>query len=615
MVVPRKSQKISKRDPKDPPLALVSESPGILYKFDCFLVNEAERLLLRDGKVVPLTTKVFDILLVLIRNSGRLVTKTRLLNEIWPDAFVEEANLSVNIASLRKALGEGPTEHRYIETIPKLGYRFVSSIVTLNDNSHSASVGKSPTTAVTWRQLKRDQPFQSLVVLPFENVSDDPNAAYLADGLAESIMNNLSQLSELRVVGRHTAFRYRGHVDALTVGRELGVHSVLTGRVLRLAERIVIRTDLVETVDGWQIWGKQYHRQLSDVLSVQEEISREICKGLRFQLSLTERQKLTKRHTDNVESYRLYLKGRYYWSKYNREGLLKAIECFQQAIGTDPTYALAYAGLADCYYRLSNVYTPTREVMPRARAAALKALEIDPNVSETHAVLGLIRMCYELDWTAAEEEFRKAIKINPNDSIAHQRFGLYFNLLGRFDEARRELELALEIDPLSPQLYASFGGMFFLARDYRAAYGEVEKALELEGKHIPSLYLLGRIYEGLGQIDRAIDLFKQILVLNETPMFLGALGHAYALAGDHQRARDILAELEQRSPGSYASAYSKALIHVALANTDAAFGYLEQAYEDRCEMITMLKVDPALDPVRSDLRFTKLLRRVGLEMV
>jgi TolB-like protein/Tfp pilus assembly protein PilF len=613
MVVPRKSQKISKRDPKESRLALVSESRPVLFKFDGFLLNEAERLLLRNGEVVPLTTKVFDILLVLVRNSGRLITKTTLLNEIWPDAFVEEANLSVNIASLRKALGEGPTEHRYIETIPKLGYRFVAQVLRLDANSENAGLGKARISSITRRHIKSEQAFQSLVVLPFENVSDDPNAAYLADGLAESIMNNLSQLSDLRVVGRNTAFRYRGNVDPLTLGRELGVHSVLCGRVLRLAERIVIRTDLVETGEGWQIWGKQYHRKISDVLSVQEEISREICKGLRFQLSLTERQNLTKRYTDNVEAYRLYLKGRYYWSKYDQEGLRKAIQCYKQAIETDPTYALAYAGVADCYYRLSNVYAPTREAMPRARAAALKALEIDPNVSETHAVLGVIKMCYELDWAAAEEEFRKAIKINPNDSIAHQRFGLYFDVLGRFDEARRELELALKIDPLSPQLYASFGAMFFLARDYNSAIGEVQKALELDGKHIPSLYLLGRIYEELGHIERAIALFKKILFLNETPMFTAALGHAYALAGDQRQARHVLAKLEKPSPGSYASGYSKALIHVALGDTGVAFECLEQAYEERCEMITMLKVDPALDIVRSDLRFLKLLRRVGLQ--
>jgi Predicted integral membrane protein len=615
MVVPRKSQKISKRDPKDSRLALVSESPPCVYKFDRFLVNEVERLLLRDGEVVPLTTKVFDILLTLIRSSGRLVRKNTLLNEIWPDAFVEEANLSVNIASLRKALGEGPAEHRYIETIPKLGYRFVASVLRLDANSDCANAGKARTTSVTWREIKSAEPFQSLVVLPFENVSDDPNSAYLADGLAESIMNNLSQLGDLRVVGRNTAFRYRGNVDSLTVGRELGVDSVLSGRVLRLAERIVIRTDLVETGDGWQIWGKQYHRKLSDVLSVQDEISREICKGLRFQLSLAERQKLTKRHTDNVAAYRLYLKGRYHWSKYNQEGLRKAIECFKQAIETDPTYALAYAGLADCYYRLSNVYAPTREAMPRAKAAALKALEIDPNVSETHCVLGVIKLCYELDWAGAEAEFRKAIEINPNDSIAHQRFALYFDLLGRFDEARRELEMALKIDPLSPQLYSSFGAMFFLARDYKSAIGEVQKALELDGKHIPSLYLMGRIHEGLGQTEQAISVFKKILALNETPMFLAVLGHAYALAGDERQARHVLAKLEKPSPGSYVSAYSKALINVALGDTDLAFEQMEQAYEDRSEMITMLKVDPALDIVRSDLRFAKLLRRVGLGMV
>jgi TolB-like protein/Flp pilus assembly protein TadD len=616
MGVPKNPQKNSKKNPTDAIARSESGNEASSYEFGAFRLDEKERLLTRSGKAVPLRPKVFDILLLLIRNRGSLVSKDTLLNEIWPDAFVEESNLSVNIGILRKALHESGTR-RYIETIPKCGYRFVATVRKRKAEKGQITAPRRNFTSVAQPQakaLRHSAELNSVAVIPFQNESKDINAEYLSDGLTESIINNLSRLSALRVVARNTVFRYKSTtVSPEDIARDLGISSIVSGRVLQLGDRVIIRAELVDVANGWQLWGEQFHGTLSDVLTVQEKISEEISKALEFQLTREERKRLTKRDTDNSEAYHLYLKGRYQWNKYSQTGLRSAIDYFEQAIEIDPTYALAYAGLADCYYRLSNLYAPTHEAMPKAKAAAIRALEIDPNLSEGHAALGMTKLSYEWDWSGAEEEFRQAIQANPNYSIAHQRLGLYFNLLGRFEEARHELELAREMDPLSPQLHGSFVASFFLARDFSTALAEVQKTLEMDSNHAPTFYLLGRIYEELGQLDRAIAVFKRLLALGHVPMYRAALGRAYALNHKHREAREVLSELEEQSAQRYISAYSKATIHLALGDKNKCVACLEKACEDRCELVTWLKVDPALDDIRTDLRFTNLLRRVGLD--
>jgi TolB-like protein/Tfp pilus assembly protein PilF len=616
MDVLKKSPKTSRRTPKTLLPGRLRGSQNCIYEFGAFRLDEKERLLFRSEKLVPLTPKVFDILLFLVQRKGSLVEKETLLTEIWPDAFVEEANLSVNIATLRKALGDGPSDHQYIETVPKRGYRFVAKVATreIKDDSSAAE-------SLDIRRNWREQPslpaapknFTSLAVLPFHNESKDPNAEYLSDGLTESIINSLSRLSGLRVVARNTVFRFRNTtLDLAQIAQELGVRSVVTGRILQLGDTVIIRTELIDPVNGWQLWGGQFHRKLSDVLAVQDEISEEISKGLEFQLTREERKQLTKHYTDNNDAYHLYLKGRYHWNTFSQSALRSAVDYLKQAIEIDPTYALAYAGLADCYYRLSSFYAPSREAMPKAKTAAMQALAIDPNLSEAHAALGLTKLFYELDWSGAERAFRRAIEINPNYSVAHQRLGLYFNLLGRFDEAEQELESARQIDPLSPHLSWSFALMFFLARDFEQALTEVQTTLEVDSNYVPTLYLLGRTYEQLGKLELALATFQKVLTLNDAPAFLAALAHASVMSGDAGAARKILDQLEERSKHRYVSAYAKAIIHVSLSEKYLAFSCLEQAYKDRCEMITWLKVDPHFDSISADPQFIDLLSRVGL---
>lgn len=608
MEVLKKPQKISKRIPKHAKTQTKSESRNTYYRFGSFCLDQEERILLRSGLRVPLTPKVFDTLLILIQNTGRLVTKEDLLQRVWPDTFVEEANLSVNIATLRKALAEGAGESDYIETHPKRGYRFVANVISEREQS-TASIRQVKINSLRHHRDK----VHSLAIMPFYNESSDPNAEYLSDGLTESIINSLSHLKDLRIINRNSVFRYKGkEFDGRMIGKELRVKSIVTGRILLLGDRLIVRAEMVDVHTGWHIWGEQYHRKLSDVLKVQQELSQKISMALKYRLTHDEKVKVNSSSTENAEAFKAYLKGRYHWSKFDLESSKKAADYFVQAIGIDPTYALAYAGLADAYYRSSNSYAPCREAMPKAKAAAMKALEIDSTLSEAHSAMGIIKLFYEWDWLGAEEEFNKAIESNHNNAIAHQRFGLYFNLLGRFDEAMRELELAMLIDPLSPHSYWSLGVTYLLTSQYEKAIEEVQKTLELERDYKPALNLLGRAYGLCGHPDQAIEVFKRILALSNAPMFLAGLGHAYALSGKQREARRVLKELQEQSKDRYVSAYSQAMIHLALGDKNQAFSCLEKAYEDRCELMTFLRVEPAFESVRTDLRFTNLLQRVGL---
>src|SRR6185503_9048754 len=398
-----------------------------------------------------------------------------------------------------------------------------------------------------------------------------------------------SHLKSLRVIGRNTIFRYKGkEVDPQKVGEELGVGSVLTGRILQLGDRLIIRAEVMDVQGSWQIWGEQYHRKMSDILAIQEEIAKEISEKLRLKLTVDEKRWLTKRYTDNSEAYHLYLKGRYHWNKYGHEGLGKAIEYFTLAIEEDPIYALAYAGLADSYYRLSNFYLPTREAMPKAKLAAKKALEIDETLAEAHAALGLICLFYDWDWITAEQELTRAIELNPGYAIAHQRMAVYFNLQGRLDEAMRELQLAADLDPLSLQISQSVAFQFFLQAEEERAITLLEKNLEMNAGYHPSHYLLGWVYKRKGDLAKAIECFEKARSIDDSPVFIAVLSYAYGLIGDHAKALDFMDELEQESKRQYVSAYARALGYIGLDQRDQVFAWLEKAFEERSEMLLWL---------------------------
>jgi serine/threonine protein kinase/Tfp pilus assembly protein PilF len=481
-----------------------------------------------------------------------------------------------------------------------------------------AKISDLSRTATPVLKRRTRKAIDSLAILPLVNASGDPNAEYLSDGITESIINNLSQISKLRVMARSTVFRYKGReVDPQTVGRELGVRAVLTGRALQLGDRIVIGTELVDASDGSQLWGEQYRRNVLDIFAVQEEISREISAKLRLKLNGAEKKRLTKRYTENTEAYQFYLKGRYYENKWlNEAALRKAIECFQQAIERDPTYALAYAGLADCYIRLGTFNViPSKEGFAKARAAALKALEIDDALAEAHTSLARIKSSFDWDWPTAEEEFKRAIELNANYATAHHLYGRHLMIMGRFDEAATEIRRASDLDPLSLFINADLSAPLFFRRQYDGAIESLRKTLEMDSNFAMAHGRLGLAYEYKGMYEEAIREYMRMIELSgssaDNPSYLATLAVLYAESGRGDRARDILNRLKERSQGENVSPSHIAEIHGALGEEDQAFEWLEMAYELRSSDLRFLKVAQCWDGLRSDPRFADLLRRIG----
>ncbi|HKR00354.1 MAG TPA: protein kinase [Pyrinomonadaceae bacterium] len=469
--------------------------------------------------------------------------------------------------------------------------------------------------AGTHQSGQKRSPIDSLAVLPLANASADPGTEYLSDGITESIINTLSQLPQLKVMARATVFRYKGQeVDVAEVKRDLNVRAVMMGRVLQFGDNLVIKTELVDTSDGSQLWGDEYRRKSADIFEVQEEISKEISEKLRIKLTGEEKRLLVKRYTDNTEAYRLYLKGRFCLSKTTKEALNNAIKHFRQAIDTDPDYALAYAGLADAYYALSSNHLPANEAMPKARAAAEQALKFDDTLAEAHASLGLVKAFYEWDWAGAENEYRRAIELNPGYASAHHWYGWYLALVGRLNEAIAEIKQASELDPLSLEINSDLGLSFFFARQYERAVEQFEKALEMDPNSIWTRFFMGWAREQKGDYAEAVADYEKAARLDDSPLIMAALGHTYVVAGQRDEALSVLEEMRTLAESRHVSSYHFAIIHAALGERDEAFDWLEKSYSAREEALVWLKVDPRLDTLRTDARFIDLQRRVGLPL-
>ncbi len=461
----------------------------------------------------------------------------------------------------------------------------------------------------------RGEAIDSVAVLPFVNVNADSKTEYLSDGITESVINNLSQLRRLRVMARSTVFRYKGKdADPQKVGQDLHVGAVLTGRLQERGDTLVIHAELVDVSKGMQLWGAQYNRRATDLLAVQEDISREISEKLRLRLTGGEKTSLAKRPTANSEAYQLYLQGLYHWNKRTEEGSKKGIEYFKQAIEKDPGYPLAYAGLADSYILHGYFnWLPPKEAYPKAKAAAIKALELDDSLAEAHAALAAVKRDFDWDWVEAEKEFRRAFELNPSYATAHQWCANLFNALGRHEEALTEMEKALELDPLSLITNATLGRALYLARRYDQSLEQFRKTLEMDPNFAPAHLWLGQVYEQRQIYETAIMEFQKGTSLSAGSSYaLARLGHGYAVAGRRGEAQMMLNQLNALSKQRYVSPYDTALIYAGLGEKDRAFAWLERAYEERSVWLIFLKVEPSLDPLRSDPRFNDLLRRIGL---
>jgi serine/threonine protein kinase/TolB-like protein/Tfp pilus assembly protein PilF len=455
----------------------------------------------------------------------------------------------------------------------------------------------------------------TLAILPLANVSGDPNMEYLSDGVTESIINSLSQLPQLRVMARSMVFRYKGKdVDPQEAGRELGVRAVMIGRVLQLGDTLIVKTELVNVADGTQIWGEQYRRKVSDIFELQEDISREISGKLRLKVTGEDQEKLTRRYTENVDAYQLYLKGRYFWSKRTREGLKKGSEYFKQAIDLDPGYALAYAGLADAYAFLGlHRVIPPPDILPKARAAAIKALEIDNTLSEAHTALAYVKTIYDWDWTGAEEGFKHSLELNPRNASTHSYYANFLAAMGRFEESMSEIKRAQELDPLSPIINVMVAYMAFLKRDYDTTLEQCRKTSEIEPNFFWIYMGVGWAYEEQGMYEKAIPEFQKAVELTNGLMgTLAGLGHALAHTGRTDEALQIIERLKDGSLYGHVVPYDIALVYAGLGDQDESLAWLEKAYEMRFGWLIWTNVEPKWDFLRAHPQFKDLLRRIGL---
>ncbi|MDQ3668108.1 MAG: winged helix-turn-helix domain-containing protein, partial [Acidobacteriota bacterium] len=414
------------------------------YHFGAYRLDASQRVLLRDGKPVSLTLKAFDTLMALVQKQGRVVEKDDLMKQVWPDACVEDSNLTQNIFTLRKVLGE-TAGLKYIETVPRRGYRFVAPVDEVFEAS--STLAKTPDgyqAVCQTSDVSSSRTTRFLAVLPFINVSNDADTEYLSDGITESIINSLALLPLLRVMSRSTVFRYKSsELDAQGIGRELGVDAVLVGRVHSYDQKLVIGAELVDVANGWQLWGESYDRGSGAIFEVQDEIARQISAALRLRLSGDEERRLAKRHTRSTEAYQFYLKGRFHWSKYTKDGLEQAIDHFRQAIDLDPNYALAYAGIVDCYLRLATNYIPPADDLPQTRG--LQALEKHDAIPEAQLFPGMFKMRQEWDRKAAERESKRAIELKSIYPAAHQWHAAYLFSAALYREATREPDRELQV--------------------------------------------------------------------------------------------------------------------------------------------------------------------------
>ena len=454
-----------------------------------------------------------------------------------------------------------------------------------------------------------------MAVLPFVNASADPNAEYLSDGITESLINSLSTLPHLKVMSRDSAFMYKGKdTDARTVGQTLGVRAVLKGRVMQRGDDLEISAELVDARDDSHIWGQQYSRKASDIFALQGDLAKEMTSMLRMRLTGKDEKRMMKTAAVNPEAYQLYLKGLYNTRKFTKEGLQKGQDYFEQAIKLDQNYAMAYDGLAYNYAVSEDWIAPPREVMPKMKAAAEKAVELDDSFGDAHANVAYVHLFYDYNFPAAEKEFRRAIELSPNDAYAHTMFGWLLVATKRFDESLAEHERARNLDPLSGEANVIWGQSLYFARRYDQAIEQLRNTIDL----VPDLWLtydeLGWAYEVKGQLPEAIgesQKARQIAGTIAEP--LSSLGRAYALKGEVSEARKVLVELTELSKNNWVSPYNFAVIYAALGDKDQAMASLEKAFEERSWYVTDLAVDPKVDNLRSDPRFADLLRRMNLQ--
>jgi TolB-like protein/DNA-binding winged helix-turn-helix (wHTH) protein/Tfp pilus assembly protein PilF len=640
-----------------------------VIRFGVFEADLSAGELRKHGLRLKLSEQPFQILVMLLEKPGNVVSRDELRNRLWPgDTFVDfDHGLNNAVMRLREVLSDSSDTPRFIETLPRRGYRFIAPVEELGTAiegplsatallpvrpidsaavlptrsalpvrknlwfpvsrfamlSSAGFIGAVALTAVAVHYVGgvnaskiRPDHSTSLIVLPLENLSGDKEQDYFADGMTDELIANLAKIRSLRVISRSTAMAYKGTRKPLSeIARELHVDAVVEGTVLRAGNRVRITAELVQVSTDRHLWADTYESQLGDVLALQNRVSSAIVDEIRINLTPEERNRLAKTPAVSPEAYENYLKGRYYWNKRSDEGLTKAIGYYEQATRKDPQYALAYAGLADSYGIIGATIfgsIPAREAAPKAKAAALRALEIDPTLAEAANSLATVKFNYDWDWAGAADGFKKAIELNPAYPTAYQRYSLYLVAMGRFQESFDQITKARALDPLSISINTSLGWRFYLARQYDRSIEQLRNTLEMDPTYELPHLLLGRAYQQKGDFARAMPEFQKAVELSHnTPLMVSALARANALSGNREQAEKLLAELMAKSKREYVSPFYIAMINAGLGRTGLALDWLEKAFGDRSNGLVFLKVDPELDSLRTNVRFLELQRKLN----
>ena len=619
----------------------------------------------KHGVRLKLQDQPFQLLALLLEHPGDVVTREELRQRLWPaDTFVDfDTGLNSAVKKLRDVLADSADEPRYIETIPRRGYRFIAPLIDPNpatvrwsapepglQRAHETASSQPAGSVVTsaeglfftrFRLLfgaaallmllfasflvyrnsgagGRGQPaIKSLAVLPLKNLSGDASQDYLADGMTEALIGTLSRIHNLRVTSRTSVMRFKDtHLSVPEIARTLQVDAVVEGSVIRDGSRIRVHAQLIRAATDEHFWSEAYDRELRDVLSLQSDVARSIARKVEVTITGEEHARLSAARTVDPEAYEAYLKGRYYWNKRTAPSMAKAALYFEQAISKDPGYGAAYSGLADCSSGLAwHGFMSPAEVLPKAYAAAQKAVEIDPQSAEAHASLALV-LDHKWDWPGAEVEFKRALELNPQYANAHHWYGDYLSIQGRHDEALVEAKHALELDPLNLMIGTWVGLRYYLARRYDGAVEQSQNTVNLDPNFAAAHLILGESYVQQGKHKEGLDeLQKAASLSGDSSLYMAQVGVSLALAGEKKEALRAIRELQDISGKRYVSPYGVAQIYAALNDKEQTYKWLETAYRDRAVWMSYLAVDPVFDSIRSEGRFRDLLQRVGLPRV
>jgi TolB-like protein/DNA-binding winged helix-turn-helix (wHTH) protein len=640
-----------------------------MVRFGVFEADLNACELRKQGRRLKLQTQPFQVLKLLLEHPGEVITREEFRNRLWPgDTFVDfDHSLNTAMRRLREVLNDTPDNAIFIETLQRRGYRFIAPVTAVPSDEpgadarspqveqpalalpqpagFSAAIQNVPTAwrlvmaiagsllvgtvvglSIGWlllarppvQETKAAKPLQvrSLAVLPLENVAVTPGQEYLADGMTDELIASLAKVRSLRVASRTSSMGYKGtHKPLSEIARELNVDAIVEGTVQRSGGNVRITAELVQTSSDRALWAETYENQVGDILALQQQVANAIVRQIQIELTPQEQKALTATQSISPEAYENYLKGKYYWSKRSETSLTKAITYFELATKDEPRYALAYAALADCYGIIGTAIVgtvPAKEVATKAETAAIRAIELDPNLAESQTSMGTVRLNYDWDWAGAERSFRRAIELNPAYATAHQRYSLYLIAMDRRNESIAEMQRALGLEPLSVSMNFSLGWRMYMAHRYDSAIQQLRNAVAMDPSLALAHLVLGQAYEQKGAFPQAAAELEQAVELSHrsVPMLAG-LAHLYAVIGRQDRAEVLLHEMRAQSGSRYVSPFYVAVVYAGLHQNAEAVRWLEKAMDDRSNPCIFLRADPEFDSLRKDPLFAALVSRLA----